>query len=83
VIVRPGKKLTVRGDVHSLQLAKTNDPCTPAAASYSLERSAIRDVPRSASRRSGTVCDASGDYALTPHLAISGYYGQGQIANNA
>lgn len=76
VILRPGKRLTIRSDVHALRLASASDLWYSGGGAFQAGTFGYTGRPSFGHTGLATLYDASADYAVSPHLAVSGYFGQ-------
>ncbi|MGE5647457.1 MAG: alginate export family protein [Acidobacteriota bacterium] len=74
-ILRPGKKLSIRADVHRLDLAQKPDLWYSGGGMF--QPWTFGFTGRASSGRSGlaTLYDASADYAANTHLLLGAYFG--------
>lgn len=73
-ILRPGKNVVVRTDIHSLKLSSGNDLWYQGGGVY--QPWTFGFVGRTSNGNSGlaTLFDSSVDYAMNPHVALTLYY---------
>ena len=75
LIVHPTRKLTVRSDVHALSLASASDLWYVGGGAFQPQTFGYVGRPSGGHSDLATLADISGDYALSPHVAVGGYYG--------
>lgn len=75
VLVHPSRKLTLRGDVHALHLAEANDLWYQGGGPYQQTTFGYTGRPSNGHATLATLADISADYAVSPRLTVSGYYG--------
>jgi hypothetical protein len=85
LILRPAKSLTVRTDVHALQLADRNDLWYSGGGAFQPETFGYTGRPANGRSDLATLYDVSGDFAVNSHLALGVYYGRavGQAVTQA
>jgi hypothetical protein len=74
-IVRPQRNLTFRMDVHALSLARATDLWYTGGGAFQPATFGYSGRPSNGHTSLATLYDVSGDYALTPRITLSGYYG--------
>jgi len=74
LIVHPVRKLTVRADGHSLRLASAADLWYSGGGAFQPQTFGYTGRPSGGRSDLAALYDVSGDYAVTPRLAIGGYY---------
>jgi Alginate export len=74
LILRPLKKLTVRGDIHSLALASNKDLWYQGGGAYQPWTFGFTGRPSNNQNGLGTLFDISGDYIVNTHLNFGLYY---------
>ena len=85
LILRPTKSLTVRTDVHSLQLAERTDLWYSGGGAFQPGTFGYTGRPSNGQSGLATLYDVSGDYTLNGHVALGAYYGRavGQAVTHA
>jgi hypothetical protein len=72
---KPLKRMIVRSDVHSLRLASANDLWYSGGGAFQASTFGYTGRPSNGHAQLATLSDVSGDYSVTPHLAVGAYYG--------
>jgi hypothetical protein len=75
LILRPGKSLTIRGDVHSLRLANANDLWYSGGGAFQPWTFGYTGRASNGQKGLATLYDISADYSVNAHLALGGYCG--------
>jgi hypothetical protein len=85
LILRPGRSLTVRTDVHALQLADRNDLWYSGGGAFQPGTFGYTGRPSHGQSGLATLYDVSGDDMVNGHVALSAYYGRavGQAVTHA
>ena len=85
LILRPTRSLTVRSDVHSLQLAERTDLWYSGGGAFQPGTFGYTGRPSNGQSGLATLYDVSGDYTLNGHVALGAYYGRavGQAVTHA
>jgi hypothetical protein len=73
--LRPSKKITVRADIHSLQLANRNDLWYSGGGAFQPWTFGYTGRPSNGQSGLATLYDVSADYNVNGHVAIGTYYG--------
>jgi hypothetical protein len=76
VILRPGKALTIRADIHSLRLANRNDLWYSGGGAFQPWTFGYTGRPSNGQLGLATLYDAGADYNVNNHAAIGAYYGR-------
>jgi hypothetical protein len=74
IVYTPGKKLTLRSDIHFLQLTASSDLWYQGGGAYDNLVFGYAGRPAGGSNSLATVVDISSDYQLTRTLALNLYY---------
>jgi hypothetical protein len=74
-MVRPRKDLTIRGDVHALDLAQASDLWYTGGGAFQPGTFGYTGRPSNGHTKLATLYDVSGDYGFSPRITVSGYYG--------
>ena len=77
LMLRPSKRLVVRIDIHSLRLANGNDLWYQGGGAFQSTTFGYIGQPANGRRGLATLYDASADIAVSPRVAVTGYYGYG------
>jgi hypothetical protein len=75
LILHPAKALTIRGDVHWLRLAQSNDLWYSGGGEYQPWTFGYTGRPSNGQSGLATLFDVSADYNMNAHLALSAYFG--------
>jgi Alginate export len=75
LILRPGKAVTIRTDVHSLALANRNDLWYSGGGMFQPRTFGYTGRPANGQTGLATLYDASADYSVNTHVSIGAYYG--------
>jgi hypothetical protein len=75
LVLRPTKALTIRTDVHSLDLANRNDLWYPGGGMFQPWTFGYTGWPSNGHSSLATLFDGSADYNVNTHASISLYYG--------
>jgi hypothetical protein len=75
LILRPGKSVTVSGEVHALRLSARNDLWYLGGGAFQPWTFGFVGRPSNGARGLATLYDISTDYRVNPHLTLSGYLG--------
>ena len=75
LIVRPSTRLTLRTDVHDLQLSDKNDLWYSGGGAFQPGTFGFNGRPSNGQSGLATLYDLSGDYTVNAHLVITPYYG--------
>jgi hypothetical protein len=75
VILRPGKALTIRADVHSLALADGHDLWYSGGGMFQPWTFGYTGRPSNGYTGLATLSAASADYSVNAHLAVGAYFG--------
>ena len=73
LILRPGKALTIRGDVHSLRLANSNDLWYLGGGAFQRSPFGYTGRPSNGQKTLGTLADVSVDLTVTPTTTLTFY----------
>ena len=73
LILRPGKRVTIRGDVHSLKLANANDLWYSGGGAFQPWTFGYTGRPSNGQNGLATLFDISADYAVNAHFSVSAY----------
>lgn len=74
-ILRPSKRLTIRGDVHALRLADVNDLWYSGGGAYQPSTFGYTGRPSNGRAPLATLSDLGADVSVSSRLTVSGYYG--------
>lgn len=74
LILRPSKRLTLRGDVHSLALANSNDLWYSGGGAFQPWTFGYTGRASNCQKGLATLADIGADYSLNAHLALGAYY---------
>lgn len=74
LLVRPTQTFSLRGDVHSLRLAKNEDLWYLGGGAFQAGTFGYTGRPSNGHSRLAILYDASADLALSPHVSLTGYY---------
>jgi hypothetical protein len=77
LVLHPLKKLTVRTDAHALRLATPADLWYSGGGAFQPQTFGYTGRPSGGHAALAALYDVSGDCAVTPRLAVGGYYGEG------
>jgi hypothetical protein len=75
LILRPGKAITIRTDVHSLALADRNDLWYSGGGMFQPWTFGYTGRPSNGHAGLATLYDASADYGVSTHVSVGAYYG--------
>lgn len=75
VILRPGKKVVLRTDIHSLKLASRNDLWYQGGGVYQPWTFGFVGRPSNGGSGLATLFDTSADYTVNQHFVLAAYYG--------
>lgn len=75
LMLRPGKLVTVRSDVHTLRLASSSDLWYSGGGAFQPWTFGYTGRPSNGARSLATLYDTSVDYNLGPHASVGVYYG--------
>ena len=75
LILRPGKAVTIRIDVHSLAMANRNDLWDSGGGMFQPWTFGYAGRPSNGQAGLATLYDASADYSVNTHVSIGAYYG--------
>jgi hypothetical protein len=75
LMLRPGKTVTIRGDVHTLRLTNSNDLWYAGGGAFQPWTFGYTGRPSSGARSLATLYDTSVDYNLGPQASVGIYYG--------
>lgn len=75
LVLRPGKIVTVRSDVHTLRLASRNDLWYSGGGAFQPWTFGYTGRPSNGARSLATLYDTSVDYQLGRHASVGVYYG--------
>jgi alginate export protein len=75
IVLRPSKTLTLRGDVHAIRLANTNDLWYQGGGAFQSLTFGYTGRPSGGAASLATLTDLSADVAVSSHLTVSGYAG--------
>lgn len=75
VVLRPNRKMTVRADVHALQLADSHDLWYTGGGAYDNGTFGYAGRPSGGGKGLGTLYDLSLDYQLRKNLSMTLYFG--------
>lgn len=73
LILRPGKKVTIRSDAHSLRLANTNDLWYSGGGAFQPWTFGYTGRPSNGQTGLATLFDISADYNINQHLTVGAY----------
>lgn len=73
LVLRPGARVTLRADVHALQLAEEADLWYSGGGAFEDESFGYAGRPSGGSRDLATLADLGADFRVNPHLTLSGY----------
>jgi hypothetical protein len=73
--LRPGRRLTLRGDVHALRLGEGADLWYSGGGAFEEESFGYAGRPGSGERGLATLFDLSAELRLHPRLSVNGYVG--------
>ena len=74
LVLRPGKALTIRGDVHSLRLAQSNDLWYLGGGAFQPWTFGYTGRASGGQKGLATLFDIGADYNVNAHLALGGYF---------
>ena len=75
VMLRPGKKLTIRSDVHGLWLSNKNDLWYAGGGAFQSGTFGFNGRPSNGARSLATLYDISGDYKWKHEVTFGLYFG--------
>jgi hypothetical protein len=74
-VLRPSKRVTIRGDVHSLRLSTATDLWYQGGGAYQPESFGYAGRPSNGGTGLSVLADVSADVAVSPHLSAGAYAG--------
>lgn len=78
VVLRPGKKLTLRPQAHLIRLAGRNDLWYAGGGAFQPWTFGFQGRPSGGSTKLANVYDISADYVVNPSVTLGFYYGRAQ-----
>jgi hypothetical protein len=74
LVLRP-RRVTIRSDIHAVQLADPNDLWYTGGGAFQAATFGYTGRPSNGQSTLGTLYDISADVTLTPHVGVGGYFG--------